>query len=145
MTEPRATFSACFGAPFLPMHPSVYARILGEKLRRHGSQVWLINTGWTGGGFGTGKRMDLPHTRAMIRAALDGSLDGTPTRTDPVFGLAVPLDVQGVPREVLTPRTTWTDPGAYDRAAARLAAMFRENFSSFADASPEEVRAAGPE
>jgi phosphoenolpyruvate carboxykinase (ATP) len=144
VTEPRATFSACFGAPFLPMHPSVYARILGEKLRRHGSRVWLVNTGWTGGGFGTGKRMDLPHTRAMIRAALDGSLDGAPTRTDPVFGLAVPLEVEGVPAQVLTPRSTWADPAAYDRAAARLAAMFRENFSHFAEASPEEVRAAGP-
>ena len=145
VTEPRATFSACFGAPFLPMHPSVYARILGEKLRRHGSRVWLINTGWTGGGFGTGKRMDLPHTRAMIRAALDGSLDDAPTRTDPVFGLAVPLEVEGVPAQVLTPRSTWADPEAYDRAAARLADMFRDNFSGFADASPEEVRRAGPQ
>ena len=145
VTDPRATFSACFGAPFLPMHPSVYARILGEKLRRHGSQVWLVNTGWTGGGFGTGRRMDLPHTRAMIRAALDGSLDGVPTRTDPVFGLAVPREVAGVPARVLTPRSTWADPEAYDRAAGRLASMFRDNFSSFADAAPKEVRAAGPE
>ena len=144
VTEPRATFSACFGAPFLPMHPSVYARILGEKLREHHAQVWLVNTGWTGGGFGTGKRMDLPHTRSMIRAALDGSLDDAPTRTDPVFGLAVPREVEDVPTRVLTPRSTWTDPEAYDRAAARLATMFRDNFARFADACPEEVRAAGP-
>ena len=144
VTEPRATFSACFGAPFLPMHPGVYARILGEKLRRHGSRVWLVNTGWTGGGFGTGTRMDLPHTRAMIHAALEGSLDGVPSRTDPVFGLAVPLEVEGVPARVLTPRSTWADAEAYDRAAARLATMFKDNFASFADAAPEEVRAAGP-
>ncbi len=144
VTEPRATFSACFGAPFLPMHPSVYARLLGEKLRRHDARVWLVNTGWTGGGFGVGERMDLPHTRATIRAALDGSLDDAPTRADPVFGLAVPLEVAGVPSQVLTPRAAWTDPEAYDRAAARLAAMFRDNFSRFADAAPAEVRAAEP-
>jgi len=144
VTEPQATFSACFGAPFLPRHPSVYARMLGEKLRQHGSKVWLVNTGWTGGGHGVGSRMKLAHTRNMIRAILAGALDGVDTVRDPVFGLAVPSAIPGVPDAVLSPRTTWADPTAYDGQSARLAAMFRENFRAFEDAVPTEVRGAGP-
>jgi phosphoenolpyruvate carboxykinase (ATP) len=144
ITEPVATFSACFGAPFLPRHPSVYAEMLGERLRQHGSRVWLVNTGWTGGGYGTGSRMKLGHTRAMVRAALAGDLDSVPTEADPVFGLAVPTSVPDVPGEVLTPRETWAAPKAYDEAARRLAGMFQDNFEQLADRVPESVRAAGP-
>ncbi len=144
VTEPKATFSACFGAPFLPMHPTVYAEMLGEKLREHGSHVWLVNTGWTGGGYGVGRRMKLGYTRAMVRAALAGELADVPTEIDPVFGISVPTSVPGVPAEVLSPRKTWADPEAYDRAAATLAGMFRENFAQFADQATPEVRAAGP-
>ncbi len=145
VTEPSATFSACFGAPFLPLHPSVYARMLGQKIERHGAHVWLVNTGWTGGPYGSGCRMHLAHTRRMISAALAGELDGVPTRTDPVFGLAVPERIEGVPDEVLDPRATWDDPEAYDRRAAELAEMFAENFAQYADEVSEAVRAAGPE
>ncbi len=144
VTEPKATFSACFGAPFLPRHPGVYATMLGEKLREHGARVWLVNTGWTGGGYGTGSRMKLQHTRAMVRAALAGLLDSVETRTDPVFGLAVPRDVPHVPSEVLDPRSTWADGAAYDAAASKLAGMFRENFAKYADGVADEVKKAGP-
>ena len=144
ITEPKATFSACFGAPFLPMHPSVYAVMLGEKLREHGANIWLVNTGWTGGGFGVGNRMELTHTRAMVRSALSGRLDDLPTEVDSVFGLTVPTVVDDVPSQVIEPRRTWADPEAYDQAAATLAGMFRENFEKFKDHCPEEVRAAGP-
>jgi phosphoenolpyruvate carboxykinase (ATP) len=144
VTEPQATFSTCFGAPFLPRHPGVYAQMLGERLREHRSRVWLVNTGWTGGGHGVGKRMKLRFTRAMVRAALAGDLDGVETVTDPVFGLAVPVSVPHVPDEVLRPRETWEDPSAYDEAAAKLAGMFRENFEKFADEVPAEVVEAGP-
>ena len=118
--------------------------MLGEKLTEHGAKVWLVNTGWTGGGYGVGSRMKLPYTRAMIRAALAGRLDHVPTEADPVFGLAVPTSVPDVPSEVLNPRDTWADAAAYDEAAARLAGMFRENFVHFEDRAPESVRAAGP-
>lgn len=144
VTEPKATFSACFGAPFLPRHPAVYANMLGEKLREHGSRVWLVNTGWTGGGHGVGSRMKLGHTRAMVGAALAGELDSVDTVTDPVFGLAIPATVPGVPDEVLQPRATWSDPEAYDAAAHELAEMFRSNFEPFAAECPESVVAAGP-
>ena len=144
ITEPVATFSACFGAPFLPRHPSVYAEMLGRNLQEHGAKVWLVNTGWTGGGYGVGSRMKLAHTRAMVTAALSGALDNVPTEADPVFGLAVPTSVPEVPSEVLHPRETWTDGAAYDRAATELADMFTENFRQFADQVPESVRAAGP-
>ena len=144
VTEPKATFSACFGAPFLPLHPSVYAQMLGERIDRHGANVWLINTGWTGGPHGTGHRIALRHTRRMVSAALHGELDDTPTRTDPVFGLAVPERVEGVPEELLTPRRTWPDGEAYDRQAAKLARMFADNFARYADEVSEEVRSAGP-
>jgi phosphoenolpyruvate carboxykinase (ATP) len=144
VTEPKAAFSTCFGAPFLPLQPSVYAQLLGEKLTRHNAQCWLVNTGWTGGAYGTGRRMDLSHTRAMIDAALAGKLENVPLRQDPVFGLHVPEHVPGVPDQVLIPRDTWADASAYDEQAAKLADMFRESFEKFADAVGPEVRAAGP-
>jgi len=144
VTEPQATFSACFGAPFLPLHPGVYAKMLGERIATYGVRCWLVNTGWTGGPFREGHRMRLHHTRAMIHAALEGQLDHVATRTDPVFGLAVPTEVPGVPTEVLDPRGTWKDPAKYDEQAAKLAAMFRENFAKYADGVDEAVRQAGP-
>jgi phosphoenolpyruvate carboxykinase (ATP) len=144
VTEPQATFSTCFGAPFLPLKPGVYARMLGERLARHGTGCWLVNTGWTGGPYGEGRRMKLPYTRAMVRAALEGRLDGVPTREDPVFGLRIPTAVPDVPTEVLDPRGTWADPARYDAQARKLAEMFRDNFTRFADQVSEEVRRAGP-
>ncbi len=144
VTEPKAAFSACFGAPFLPRHPAVYAEMLGEKLREHGSGVWLVNTGWSGGGYGVGSRMKLSHTRRMVSAALSGELDEGEFRTDPVFGIEVPAEVTGIPTEVLTPRKTWDDPEAYDEAAKKLAGMFRANFEKYANGTADEVREAGP-
>ena len=144
VTEPQATFSACFGAVFLVWHPTKYADMLGRLLEEHGSRVWLVNTGWTGGPYGVGSRMRLAHTRAMVRAALTGELDAVPTVSDPVFGLAVPESAPGVPREVMNPRATWSDPAAYDAQAAKLAAMFTRNFAQFADHVHPKVRAAGP-
>jgi phosphoenolpyruvate carboxykinase (ATP) len=144
VTEPTATFSSCFGAPFLPLHPGVYAKLLGEKIEQHGAHVWLVNTGWTGGPFGTGSRMSLEHTRAMVRAALAGELDGVDTVADPVFGMAVPVSVPDVPSEVLQPRGTWADPAAYDAQARELADMFRRNFEKYASGVAQEVRDAGP-
>jgi phosphoenolpyruvate carboxykinase (ATP) len=144
VTEPQPTFSACFGAPFLPQPPSVYARMLGEKLDRHGASVWLVNTGWTGGPFGIGHRMPITATRGLLHAALDGTLDQVEFRTDPVFGFEVPVHVPGVDEHLLDPRGTWADPAAYDAKAAELAAMFRDSFAAkFADAG-EEIAAAGP-
>ena len=144
VTEPSATFSACFGAPFLPLHPGVYATMLGERIARHGARVWLVNTGWTGGPFGVGSRMKLPHTRAMVRAALSGALDDARFQPDPVFGVEVPAEVPGVPSEVLTPRATWADASAYDAQARKLATMFRENFEQYRTAVSEDVAKAGP-
>jgi phosphoenolpyruvate carboxykinase (ATP) len=144
VTEPSATFSACFGAPFLPLAPGVYAKMLGERIARHGAKVWLVNTGWTGGPYGTGSRMRLAHTRAMVAAALSGALDEAAFRTDPVFGVEVPVAVPGVPAEVLTPRQTWADPAAYDAQARKLATMFRENFEQYRSQVPDNVAAAGP-
>ncbi len=144
VTEPKAAFSTCFGAPFLPRHPSVYARLLGEKIREHDARVWLVNTGWSGGGYGVGSRIKLAHTRAMVKAALAGELDGVETRQDSRFGLAIPVSVPGVPDVLLTPRDTWEDGEAYDDAAEKLAGMFRENFEQYADQVSEGVRGAGP-
>lgn len=144
VTEPKATFSACFGAPFLPLEPNVYARMLGDKLRAHDAQCWLINTGWTGGPFGVGHRMRLADTRAMVDAILNGRLDDVEMRQDPVFGLQVPVGVPAVRPEVLDPRTTWPDPTQYDEQAAKLAAMFKENFKQFEARVSEAVRGAGP-
>jgi phosphoenolpyruvate carboxykinase (ATP) len=144
VTEPRATFSACFGAPFLPRHPGEYARMLADRLDSHRIPVWLVNTGWTGGPYGTGERMQIDHTRNMVRAALSGAIDDVPFETDPVFGISVPTSVPDVPPEVLAPRATWADPDAYDRKAAELARMFADNFSAYADGVSEGVREAGP-
>jgi phosphoenolpyruvate carboxykinase (ATP) len=144
VTEPQPTFSACFGAAFLVWHATKYAEMLGALLRKHGSSVWLINTGWTGGAYGTGKRMKLSHTRAMVNAALHGELTDVPTETDSVFGLAVPTEIKGVPPEVLRPRRTWRDPAAYDAQAKKLADMFRKNFEKFGDVDPA-IRNAGPQ
>jgi phosphoenolpyruvate carboxykinase (ATP) len=144
VTEPQPTFSACFGAPFLPQPPVVYARMLGGKLDDHGSRVWLVNTGWTGGPFGEGERMPIQATRALLSAALEGELDGVAYRTDPVFGLEVPIEVPGVSSELLDPRSTWADPEAYDKAARDLAGKFRANFERFADV-PDWIQDAGPQ
>jgi phosphoenolpyruvate carboxykinase (ATP) len=144
VTEPSAVFSACFGAPFLPLPPGEYAKLLGEKLERHDANCWLVNTGWTGGPYGEGQRMKLAYTRAMITAALAGRLDDVDTVTDPVFGLEVPVSVPDVPDNVLRPRETWHDRQAYDRYAAKLAGMFRTNFREFEEGVTEAVRQAGP-
>jgi phosphoenolpyruvate carboxykinase (ATP) len=142
--EPRATFSACFGAPFLPLLPAVYSRLLGEKIARHGARVWLLNTGWTGGPYGTGRRMPLALTRTMLDAALSGALDAEERFRDPVFGLETPAACPGVPGELLRPRDQWADPRAYDAGARELAARFRENFRRFEAEADPAVRAAGP-
>lgn len=142
--EPQATFSACFGEPFLPLHPNAYATMLGEKIRKHTPSVWLINTGWTAGPYGVGHRMAIPHTRAMIRAALAGAIDQASLVADPVFGLKVPREVPGVPSSVLDPRETWGDKSAYDLQAAKLAEMFRSNFKRYEDQVDAAVKAVAP-
>ncbi len=144
VTEPSATFSSCFGAPFLPLHPGVYAKMLGERIAKHQARVWLVNTGWTGGPYGVGARMKLGHTRAMVSAALSGALESVGYRPDPTFGFEVPTAVPGVPSQVLEPRSTWKDGAAYDAQAAKLANMFRENFKAFSAQVPAAVSAAGP-
>ena len=141
--EPTATFSACFGAVFLVWHPTKYADMLGRLIDEHGCRVWLVNTGWSGGPYGVGQRMQISYTRRMVHAILDGSLDGVSTREHPVFGLAVPTSVPNVPAEVLDPRGTWPDPEAYDAQARRLAAMFRENFEKFSPGA-RSLQSAGP-
>lgn len=142
--EPQATFSTCFGAPFMVHHPTVYADMLSQKIEKHGCNVWLVNTGWTGGPYGVGNRMSLQHTRAIIHAALEGKLDDVPTTPDPVFGVHVPQHVPGVPDEILIPRNTWADPAAYDQQALKVAEMFQNNFAQFAERATEAVRNAGP-
>jgi phosphoenolpyruvate carboxykinase (ATP) len=144
VTEPQPTFSACFGAPFLPQPPAVYAHMLGDRLERHAATVWLVNTGWTGGPFGEGKRMPIAATRALLDAALTGGLAGAEFRTDDVFGFEVPTEVPGVETSLLDPRSTWRDPKAYDRRARELARMFRDNFGQFAADAGSDVAAAGP-
>jgi phosphoenolpyruvate carboxykinase (ATP) len=142
VTEPQPTFSCAFGAPFLPQEPTVYARMLGGKLDEHGSTVWLVNTGWTGGPYGEGQRMPIAATRALLRAALDGGLDGVAYREDPIFGFEVPVEVPGVETELLDPRSTWSDPDAYDEKARYLAQRFKENFERFG--ADENIVSAGP-
>jgi len=144
VTEPSATFSTCFGSPFLPLPPAVYAEMLGERLAHHGSKVWLLNTGWTGGGFGVGSRIQLALTRRMVRAALSGELDSVVTFEDPIFGVAVPEHVAGVPPAVLRPRENWPDPEQYEVTARKLARMFADNFAQYAESVSAAVRAAGP-
>jgi phosphoenolpyruvate carboxykinase (ATP) len=144
VTEPEPTFSACFGAPFVPLHPAVYAGLLGDRLRKHGSRVWLINTGWSGGPHGEGQRMSIAYSRAVIRAALSGSLDGVGYRIDPVFGFEVPIECPGVPSAILDPRSTWSDPAAYDTCAVELARRFAANFEKLAPGASADTIAAGP-
>ncbi|MGH9944233.1 MAG: phosphoenolpyruvate carboxykinase [Pyrinomonadaceae bacterium] len=144
VTEPEATFSTCFGAPFMVLHPGVYAKLLGEKMAEHKADCWLVNTGWSGGPYGEGERMKIKHTRAMIRAILNGSLAQVETRPDPVFGVNVPTSCPDVPAEVLTPRNTWKDKEAYDRKATELARRFNKNFEKYSDGVTAEVRAAAP-
>ncbi|MEX2109290.1 MAG: phosphoenolpyruvate carboxykinase (ATP) [Gemmatimonadaceae bacterium] len=143
VTEPQATFSACFGAVFMVWHPTKYAQMLGKLLDQHKSKVWLINTGWSGGAYGTGKRMKLAYTRAMVNAVFAGQLDNVKCDTDPVFGLAIPTEVKDVPAEVLKPRRTWSDGAAYDAQAKKLAEMFRKNFEKFGDFD-SAIKNAGP-
>ena len=142
--EPSATFSAAFGAPFLPRHPGEYAHMLVNRLEQFDVPVWLVNTGWTGGPYGTGHRMNITHTRNMVRAALSGELEGVETVDDPIFRIAVPVAVPGVPDEVLVPRNNWPDPAAYDAAARKLAGMFHDNFAKYADGVSAAIREAGP-
>ena len=142
ITEPQATFSTCFGAPFMPRAPKVYAEMLGQRLREHKAQCWLVNTGWQGGPYGVGKRMSLPYTRAMVNALVDGKLADVEFEIEPSFGLSIPKSCPGVPPELLNPRNSWKDKAAYDKLAAELSARFAKNFEQF-DAAPE-VKAAAP-
>jgi phosphoenolpyruvate carboxykinase (ATP) len=144
VTEPEATFSTCFAAPFLPLHPARYAEMLRKKLREHGSQVWLVNTGWSGGPYGIGSRIKLAHTRAMVRAVLSGGLSQATFVPDPIFGVQVPQSCPGVSASVLRPRETWQNAADYDAKAKQLARLFRDNFAAFASEVTEEVRQAGP-
>jgi phosphoenolpyruvate carboxykinase (ATP) len=144
VTEPKATFSTCFGAPFMVWDPNVYAKLLGDRIAKHQARVWLVNTGWTGGAYGTGTRMKIAYTRAMIDAVLSGALDTVGYELDTVFNLEVPTSCPGVPADVLRPRNTWKDTAAYDAQAAKLARMFVDNFKTFEATATPEVKAAGP-
>ncbi len=144
VTEPKSTFSACFGAPFLPLHPGKYAEMLGKKMRTHDVKVWMINTGWTGGPYGIGHRMSLKYTRAMITAALEGKLDNVSYEAHPVFGMMMPTTCPDVPAEILNPRNTWNDKTAYDEKATDLANQFIKNFEKYASGVTEEILAAAP-
>jgi len=144
VTEPKATFSTCFGAPFMVWDPNVYAKLLGERIARHQSRVWLVNTGWSGGPYGVGARMKIAHTRAMVHAALSGALDTVQYERDPIFNIDVPTSCPNVPAEVLKPRNTWKDGAAYDAQAKKLAQMFADNFKTFEATAAAEVKAAGP-
>jgi phosphoenolpyruvate carboxykinase (ATP) len=143
ITEPKETFSQCFGAPFMPLHAQKYANMLGARIAKHGTRVYLINTGWTGGPYGLGKRMNLPYTRAMVTAALSGEIDRVPYRHHDIFNLDMPAACPGVPDDVLDPRNTWHDKDRYDAAARRLAALFVKNFEKFGSVQKEIVNA-GP-
>ena len=144
VTEPTATFSTCFGAPFMALHPSVYADLLGKKINEHGVSCWLVNTGWTGGGYGVGKRMNIHHTRRMVNAALNGELDNVETRVDSIFGLNIPVSCPDVPANVLDPSSTWSDKGAYEDKAIQLATSFHKNFAAYSDGVSAEILAAAP-
>jgi phosphoenolpyruvate carboxykinase (ATP) len=143
-SEPKATFSACFGAPFMALHPTAYASLLADKIKRHNVPVWLVNTGWTGGPPGVGERMSIKHTRAMVKAALTGELENVATTPHPFFGVAVPQSCPGVPQDVLDPQTTWDSPDAYETAARELVGRFQENFKRFKNDVDPEVLNAGP-
>jgi phosphoenolpyruvate carboxykinase (ATP) len=144
VTEPQTTFSACFGAAFLPLHPTKYAEMLGRKLKESGANVWLINTGMTGGVYGVGSRMSLKVTRGLITAALNGQLNDVAYETLPIFNFQIPTTCPGVPSEVLNPRNTWADKTAYDAKASELAVKFNENFKKYAAQANEEILAAAP-
>jgi phosphoenolpyruvate carboxykinase (ATP) len=144
VTEPTATFSACFGAPFMVLHPYRYAELLAKHIREHKVTCWLVNTGWTGGPYGEGKRMSIAHTRALLNAALTGELSQSEFMTDPYFGVDVPKSCPGVPETILQPKNTWKNPDAYDKQAAKLVRLFEENFKAFEDDVPDAVKAAGP-
>jgi phosphoenolpyruvate carboxykinase (ATP) len=144
VTEPQATFSANFGAAFMMWHPNRYAELLAHKMRNHQAQAWLVNTGWTGGFFGVGSRIKLKYTRSMIDAIHEGSFEGVATTTDPEFGLEIPMECPGVPSELLIPKNTWTDKGAYDQTKQKLITLFRENFEKFASNVNPEIAEAGP-
>ncbi|HET7625046.1 MAG TPA: phosphoenolpyruvate carboxykinase (ATP), partial [Verrucomicrobiae bacterium] len=142
--EPQATFSPCFGGPFMALPPAVYAKLLGEKIAKHAVDAWLVNTGWSGGPYGTGKRISLNFTRAMVKAILSGALRNAPAKRDPIFGLAVPLGCPGVPDEILDARGSWKNPTTYDQKARDLAALFEKNFAENASDAPVEIKNAGP-
>jgi phosphoenolpyruvate carboxykinase (ATP) len=144
VTEPEATFSTCFGAPFMPRHPSEYGNLLRKLIAEHKVDCWLVNTGWTGGAYGTGKRMPIKATRALLAAALDGSLNNAEFRTDPNFGFAVPVEVPGVDTSILDPRSTWADKAAYDAQAQKLVDMFVNNFEKFESHVDHDVKDAAP-
>lgn len=144
VTEPKATFSTCFGAPFMALNPSVYANLLGDKIKKHQVNCWLLNTGWTGGPYGVGHRMKISYTRAMLNAALNGELENVEYVTDPYFCLKVPTSCPGVPSEVLNPKNTWENKDSYDEAAKKLAAMFKDNFKLFENDVTEDIMKAGP-
>ena len=142
VTEPEPTFSTCFGAPFMPRRPEVYGNLLREKIAQHGATCWLVNTGWTGGAYGTGSRMPIKATRALLSAALEGRLADAEFRKDPNFGFDVPVEVNGVADILLDPRRTWDDPESYDRQAAKLVKMFSDNFEQYLPYIDEDVKAA---
>ena len=144
VTEPQATFSPCFGGPFLVWHPSKYAELLAEKMRKHKARVWLVNTGWAGGAYGTGKRISLKNTRAIIDAIHTGALAKAKTVRDPAFGFDIVIECPGVSAEILRPRESWTDKSAYDATAKKLAALFNKNFETYAAGASAEVKAAAP-
>ena len=145
VTEPKATFSTCFGAPFMALNPSVYSKLLGEKIRKHNVNCWLVNTGWSGGPYGVGSRIKIAYTRSMVHAALDGLLAEVPTQKDEFFGLHVPESCPNVPKEILAPKNTWKDKKAYDDKAKDLAARFKKNFEQYEEYVSEKVKASGPE
>jgi phosphoenolpyruvate carboxykinase (ATP) len=144
ITEPQVTFSACFGAAFMVWHPSKYAELLAEKMKKNQTKAWLVSTGWTGGGPGTGSRMKLRYTRAIIDAIHSGELNNVDTFKDPIFGLAVPVACPNVPDELLIPKNTWSDKDAYDRQASKLANLFNKNFEKYKEGSSQEIIDAGP-
>jgi phosphoenolpyruvate carboxykinase (ATP) len=144
VVEPKPTFSACFGAPFMPLHPGVYAGMLGKKIKDHNVSVWMVNTGWTGGGYGVGSRMKLEYTRAMITAALEGKLDNVSYQPHSVFGMMIPRECPNVPSEILSAEFTWKDKDAYTKTATRLARYFIQNFEKYKDNVSEEILAATP-
>jgi phosphoenolpyruvate carboxykinase (ATP) len=144
VNEPSATFSACFGAPFMARPPGVYASMLGESIQKHNVDCWLVNTGWSGGGFGVGERMDIGVTRAIVRAVLDGSLAKAECRTDPMWRLDIPTSCEGVPAEILDPRNTWADKDAYEKQVQDLIVLFRQNFAKFTDEDAVDISKHGP-